>query len=117
MSPGSTHGTRRPPATTAMWAAHAAAPPGRAPDQTETIEKVARAAISAYLRTLAEQNEIVTENRKNYVQGDDHTILYRALYPEDLRRMAEQITDQPVVGPRPAPARRGDDPGSFPPLI
>lgn len=91
-----------------MWAAHAAAQ-RHADLSPEQIEKVAAAAIAAYLTALAKHNEVVTETRADFVTGDNRTTLHRPVYPEDLRRMAAQIRDLHPVGPRPSNLNAADE--------
>lgn len=93
--------TRRSPTTKAMWAAHQAAADHGVELDPATLETIAAHAIAAYLHTLADHNQITTEVRKDYMQGDDHTYTYRPVYPEDLRRAAAQFRDTPTIGPRP----------------
>lgn len=103
--------TRRSPATKAMWAAHQAAADNGVTIDPAALETIAAHAIAAYLNTLADHNQITTEVRKDYMQGDDHTYTHRPVYPEDLRRAATQLGDHTtVIGPRPDNLNHNDEP-------
>jgi hypothetical protein len=92
------------PATRAMWAAHRAAADTGLTADLGPIERIAAAAVAAYLSALADHNDIEVERREDASGGRGGASVQRPLYPRDLRRMAAQLTDLPEVGPDPNPA-------------